>query len=75
MYRKVGTPQVSKLKKVSIGRAMQNTSSPKKSQKIKWDKNPTKDKRTFAHKKPWDITKFIVSTIKSWDTLLRTTKR
>jgi hypothetical protein len=53
----VGTSQVSQVTKVSIGSAMQNTNNPKKSQKIKWDKNPTKDKRSFGEKKPWDIVK------------------
>ncbi len=57
MHRKVGTPQVLQLTKMSIGSAMQSTSNPKKVQKIKWDINPTKDKRVLAKKKPWDIAK------------------
>ncbi len=46
---------MSQLTKVSIGSATQSASDPKKGQKIKWDKNPTKDKRALAKKKPRDI--------------------
>jgi hypothetical protein len=56
MHRKVGTLQVSQLRG-EYWKCGAKHKQPKKGQKIKWDKNPTKDRRVPAKKKPWDIAK------------------
>jgi hypothetical protein len=58
MHKKVITSLVSQLiTRVSIGSVSWATSSLKRGQKRKWDKNPPKDKVALAKKKSWDVAK------------------
>ncbi len=58
MHKKVVTPLVSQfITRVSIINVAWATSSPKRGQKKKWDKNPPKDKGDLTNKKPHDVAK------------------
>jgi hypothetical protein len=47
--------------RVNIESTTHIANGPKRAQKIKWNKNPPKDKWTPMKKKPWDVTKVLQS--------------